>query len=1138
MQHPTSRRTPSEALSRLVSVPFLGRETLLDGVRAHLARAAHGAGSGILLVGEPGIGKTRCADELVRSAGELALRVHRARCHQTGGAPALWPWVQLTRSLCDGLDEASLRRVLGPDLEALGVLLPAVAGRLGTVVEARGALDADDRFKLFEAVGQILKRAAREAPLLLVIDDLQWADPASVLLARFVLREISETPCALLALYRDTETLPDHPLAEPLADLAAESASFRLAGLTQQDVSEFVRYVAGFEVPAVLSSAIHAQTAGNPLFVLEVVRLLASENRLGTQDAPTFATTPLPSTVRHTLRRRLEALRPETRRVLERAAAIGSEFDREVIEHVDLVNREETSRALDEAHKARILLSVSEAGSRYRFVHDLIREVAYESLVGSERARVHRAIGESIALLRASDLPPHLAELAHHFLMAESTGSAAKAAGFAADAARHAAAGFSFEEATRLYEQALRAADLAGATTNGDDDGAIARLRCRARLGLGEVHWQTGERRLAREQHMTAVELARELGDAVLLARAAIGLSGLNDLPMDVPTGPAAPLEEALTILPREDSQIRVRVLSNLVRTRYFAEKRDTIDEWAREAVEIAERIAAPGTLFTALDSLHYARLVPEGLEERLAISARLPDLARRSGSARLAAFAHLWRAVDLLELPDLIGADAEIAGLDRLSKQLRQPFYRWIARGFRATRAQMSGRLSDAESLLTEAFRWGREAESPNAFIFFGTQLFHLREEQGRADELLGLMAKIVAESPALPVFRIGIPLIHALGDRREEARDSFEQVAAADFQDVPHDLHRIPMLTSAATVCGYLGDRRRAALLLRELSAHEGRVLVAGVATYWGGSIDRSLGQLEEVLGNLDTAIAHYEFAAEIALRAAANLIHAHTLCDLARALRSRAGASDAERASKIEEVAAGLYRRMGVEWRLARGGGMLAWSDAGPAGRGSTAMLVVEALSPNRFVERAGRWEILYAGRAIELTNSRGLAYIARLLESPEVDLHVLELAGADSENRTRLDFDAGLSISRGGDAGELIDPQAIKDYRRRLLEIAAERDECERTRDRSGLTALDEEVAFLERQITVARGRGGRSRRAASPVERARKAVSNRIRAALRRIRAEHPPLAHHLERSIRTGTHCAYRPEFETVWLRF
>jgi hypothetical protein len=185
----------------------------------------------------------------------------------------------------------------------------------------------------------------------------------------------------------------------------------------------------------------------------------------------------------------------------------------------------------------------------------------------------------------------------------------------------------------------------------------------------------------------------------------------------------------------------------------------------------------------------------------------------------------------------------------------------------------------------------------------------------------------------------------------------------------------------------------------------------------------------------------------------------------------------------------------------------------------------------------VKRGKRWQIVYLGDAIELPDTKGLDYIARLVESPHREFHVLELSAAGLDPPGARASDAGMRVTRGGDAGELLDARALEGYRRRLRELAAERAAGERDRDAARIAAIDEEVGFLERELAAAGGLRGRPRLAASSVERARKAVSNRIRATLLGLQAAHPRLAHHLERSIRTGTLCSYRPEQEVAWLR-
>jgi tetratricopeptide (TPR) repeat protein len=602
---------------------------------------------------------------------------------------------------------------------------------------------------------------------------------------------------------------------------------------------------------------------------------------------------------------------------------------------------------------------------------------------------------------------------------------------------------------------------------------------------------------------------------------------------MDFPDSSVQLMEEALDSLPRDDSRLRVRLLAHLVRAKYFGDEREQLVDWAREAVAIATRLNDPGARFAALEALHYALLVPAHLEERLAVSSQLPELARQTGSIRFEALGWLWRAFDLLQVPDIVAADVAIGQFEDAAHRLRQPFYEWLGAGLRATRALMEGRLDEAERIVFRAFELGQRADSPNALSFFGTQLFHLREAQGRADELMVVMQKIVDESPALPVFRIGIPLIHALADRREEALRSFEQVAAHDFEDVPHDLHRLPMLGSAAAVCAYLGDERRAEILLRSLRPEAGRIVIAGVATYWAGSVDQSLGQLEETVGRLDEAENHYAAAAEVSARAGARLLEARALADRARVLRKRKGNRDLATAQTIDGQVAAIYRDLGIAPTDARSASPTSASDAPSS----------PEAPPNRFFQRGRAWLLEYEGIRVELPDSKGLGYLQRLVSHADEDVHVVDLISPDltdgAQARVRshgLDPD-NESIQRAEAKIEVLDPSARQAYRERLEDLSREWAEAEHNNDLARQQTLGEERDLIESELRSAFGLSGRARSMSDPTERARKSVYNRVRASIDRITREHSSLGRHLRQSIRTGTTCSYRPDRPVVWVR-
>ncbi|MBW2388430.1 MAG: AAA family ATPase [Deltaproteobacteria bacterium] len=1102
---------------------------MLSSVHAAFDGVRSGGGRALLLLGEAGIGKTRVADEISQLGQASGVRPIGARCHEMEGAPALWPWIQVVRQLCSGLEPAVRSAMLGDDAQSLATLLPELAPKPSQNTSQLGPHDGDDRYRIFDSVTSLLRRVASEAPLLIVLDDLHWSDPASVLLTRYAVRELRRDPVVFLGLYRDTDVDPGDPLHRALGDLTLEAEAFRLEGLGPSEVADFVEHVAGFAVSDVITAALHAQTGGNPLFLVEMLRLLASEGRLGAPDSPTPEAIPLPLTVRHTLQRRLELLTTDTRTILEQAAILGSEFEPQVLEAA-IQPDGDSSSALDEASTARLIQRVPGVRNRFRFAHDLIRETLDANLSIGDRALLHRRAADAIAKTRAATLEDHYATLAHHYLESASTGTAREAVDFATRGGARATATFSFELAVQLFEGALRALDFLDAESGTSSESE--QTRATILVDMGHALWQSGQRQESQAAHRAAAGIARQLDDPSLLAQAAIGLAGRNDVPMDFPDASVQLMEQALEALPRCDSRLRVRLLAHIVRAKYFGDDREQLLEWAREAVAIATRLDDPGALFAALEALHYALLVPAHLEERLIVSKQLPELARRTGSLRFEALAWLWRTFDLLQVPDIAAADTAIARFEESARKLRQPFYEWLATGLRATRAQMEGRLDEAERLVFRALELGQRADSPNAFMFFGTQLFHLRVEQGRADELMPIMQKMVDESPALPVFRIGIPLIHSLADRREETRRSFEQIAAHDFKDVPHDLHRLPMLTSAAVVCAYLGDARRAEILLQELQSEEGRIIVAGVATYWGGSVDRCLGQLEATIGRLDEADRHFASAAGDAARAGARLIEAHTLSDRARVVYLRNGPDDPGLAAKLEEQAAEIYRELGIARDTA--------SESSHVRRATPTNN--RNLSSNRFLRQDRSWLLEYDGVQVELPDSKGLAYLQRLVATPDEDVHVVELIAPDpsEESRSRSDPHGFASSTRTARLTEspieVLDANARRAYRERLGELESLRNEAERDHDLARANAIDTEREQIESELMAAVGLGGRPRSANNPAERARKAVYNRVRATIQRIEREHPALGRHLAGSVRTGTTCCYRPDRPTEWL--
>ncbi len=294
-------------LDSLAGGVFVGRERELERMREAVDAAMGGHGSLQMLAGEPGIGKTRAAEELATFARVSGARVHWGRCREDEGAPAYWPWVQAIRSLVRDADPVALAWQMGGGAADIAQLVPEVAEKLDIEPAPRGESE-EARFQLFDSVTSYLIAVARDRPLVIVLDDLHWADEPTLLLLRFAARELADSGLLLVGTYRDVELGRHHPLARVLGELSSIEGSGKivLRGLSTEAVARYVEMTAGAAPPPGLAEAVHQQTEGNPFFVGEIVRLLASEGKL--TGATAGADLEIPQGVREVIGRRLDRL--------------------------------------------------------------------------------------------------------------------------------------------------------------------------------------------------------------------------------------------------------------------------------------------------------------------------------------------------------------------------------------------------------------------------------------------------------------------------------------------------------------------------------------------------------------------------------------------------------------------------------------------------------------------------------------------------------------------------------------------------------------------------------------------------------------------------------------------------------------
>ncbi len=878
---------------------IVGREAELETIRGAVGEALGGRGNMLLLVGEPGIGKTRAAEELSTHARVLGARVLWGRCHEGERAPAYWPWTEALREFVRGADPVGLRWQLGARGPELARLVPEIAELLGHEPEPAESADEHGRFRLFDAVAAFLADASRSRPLVVVLEDLHWADASSLELLRFVSGQLADTAMLIVGTYRDAELGQDHLLSSVLSELAGGDRTrlLRLHGLAEPAVRALIETTAGSVPSDALVRAVWERTEGNPFFVGEVVRLLAAEGGFeGPVDALPVA---IPRGARDAVARRLDGLGPQARETLTVAAVSGREFEPAAIELASGQSSEEVAAALEEGLEARLLSERATAEEWLSFAHAIVRETIYSAIGAAKRADLHRRVGEATERLHAEELEGFLDDLARHFFEAAPAGEPEKAIEYAVRAASAASAQLAHEDAANHLSRAL--------SLLGDAGSPEPERRMALELALGRARMLSGRLGEARESFEAAAVLARELADAGALARAALGsalvaVAGAVDEPL------LALLEEALEATGPEDSVTRVELLSAIASRLIWRDPGGAALEAGTEGLEIARRLADDHAIGVAL-SIRQLLLAasPDSPRARLANAEELIEVGTRAGDDDLVVRGHAYKLHALLELGEVEAAEAAYLDYARVARELRQPQHLWHLPLFRAVRATMAGDFEEAERLAEEARRGGERAQEPLAGQFHAVQMAVLRRQQGRLEEALPAVREMARRFPAIRAWQLTLAsFVAELGDL-EEARTAFERFASAGFDAIPRDLQWMAAMVRLADACHWLGDRERAELLLEQLEPFSGLAVIVGRAASCQGPVDLYLGRLAMTAGRADEAVARFESAVELSRRMNDRPFLLEGRYGLGRALAARGARGDRERA--LEEFTASL-------------------------------------------------------------------------------------------------------------------------------------------------------------------------------------------------------------------------------------
>ena len=890
---------------------IVGRRRELAALQQWLGAARAGAGRLVLCAGEPGIGKSRLAQELAGSALAAGTTVAWGRCVETDGAPAFWPWRQVLRAL-----------ELQPDL--------LLAGRVES---------PEDRFRVVDDVSQALLSVAGAAGgLVVILDDIHDADEPSLLVLRHLALHLDDAPLLVLATLRPVGAAGVLPQVLPSLLRAPAVERLDLSGYDLGGVQAHLAAAAvGLEAPD--AQSVLDLTGGNPLFVREVARAVAD----GTwrPDRP-------PRTVLDIVQSRLAATSPSCRHLVQVASVVGRDFSPAVVARALETPAEQCLPLLDEAVDHGLVEQRSGSAAGYRFVHALTRDAVLASLSSSERAGLHGAVASALEVEYAGELNDHLADIARHWAGFAAAGDATMARTWAVRAADDAVRRLAFEEGIRLYRSAL---DLPGEPMDTVE-------RCNALLALGRAAVVAGDLAVGVRATREAAAAARSAQRPDLLGEAALVVRPVADDAVNAQG--RALCEEALAALGESGYEIlRARLLAQRSRLAFYENDHERVRRLSAEARRLARSTGDQGALVDALHARKEALPGPDGRTERLQVADELLALADRTDDPRAAMWGRLWRIDALVEGGQVAAAAAELPALELAAGRIGGPVSAWHLDRASAFVAQAQGRYDAAGRLARRARDRMEPVEARparGAYFAFQCALANHIGVTGAAEEYLPRAIE------PLPMFKtlgtLSRCLLLLTAGRPDDAAIAYQQAGPPATWSPPPFLkvYTEGIGTLAAAGLGRFDD---VALLLARLSPfRDTHAIVEGVA--YLGPVELVLGRAAVALGRWDAAVADLELAADRADAAGAPGATAEARYHLATALVARGGERDAERAAVVASLADRAAHALGMAAYIERTSALVAHLGAtAPAALSKreveVARLVAEGLTNRQIAER---------------------------------------------------------------------------------------------------------------------------------------------------------------------------------------
>lgn len=1137
---------------------FVGRKTELRFLAEQVAAAKGGHGRFCLLSGETGIGKSRLLDQVTRESFAEGVRFVRARFGAARPADSGRVWSRVVRDCIAGgsRSEQVESGVAGARVNPSGLLASSLGQRgQDWQVSDHSQIDTES---IAESLKILLLRASEAQPLVIVLDDLHNAESLTREFLGALSAQLEGLPVLMIGAANDDRAAYELPQRT----FASAGEHYRLGPLSYDETGEMVSFRTGESARSAFVAQVYSLSGGNPMLIREVLKQAPLAD---SREATWMMLSPR---ARAAIHGRLSGFSREARRVLAVAAVINGDLIPAVLGAASELRSEAMVAALDELIRAG-LIRTARPGRSLTLAMDIAGEAALSDLPAGERFRIHRRVAEALRSLDRDGTGVHSGAIASHYVASLDPSVIPEAVAHSRAAGSAAIRERNFAQAVRMYSLAAQALDLAG------EDRGLERFE--VHLALGESHQRSGNHLLAEQAFRRAAELAERLGDYRLIARL-VAKQPLIEWPVSL-AHDGLTLMLGAQVLGRHgagaDAEIRACVEARYAAALALSYGEEVSgEELGESALALATRAGGPATLAQVLLLRRSLLEDPDRLKDRLECASKLNRIAAELGDYRALFLARRTAALAHLEAGRTARADAEAELMKRAAALSREPLGRLVVQSYRGVRALMEGRFGGVEQELNAgpAALDGHELLSRSVLCW--PALVVPFEQQGRLAELEPQVAEAREQAGHLWSYTAMQSWFYCKLGKYHEASLYLERAVEGLNDAVRRHEGYLAALAALSEVVTQLGDMERAATLYERLSLYPERNLLLGSVAIFGCA-SRYLGILARILNHTDHAIAHLTHAATINRRIGARPWAAFAEFDLAVALAARAGHGERARAQEICDRVQSEARAMGMEKLAAqvqelrkqlsairpnlgrpepsstprldrlpnaghahetgRDGGRRP-TAAVPSGTGLKAVRDQVQTGENRpdtdaphlFRREGELWTLAYEGKVVRVRHRKGLTILAYLLQNAGRRFHALELS-ALLDHRSEQSLRAKTQEMLGSKSEPLLDTQAKQSYRKRLRELRAEIEEAKANNDVMRAERMEEESAYLTRELARALGIFGRDRRLPSDAERARLRVTWVVRSATNLVSAQHASLGRFLRASIRTGAYLSYRP---------